>query len=441
MKRVRNLRFPVAAALAAALVASLGLVAAGCERTAPRDPPGRVVLIVIDGAALRVIAPLLEEGKLPNLAAIARDGVSGPLRSHKPIASPRIWNSVVTGVVPERHGIGAFSYMDELGKRRLFESTNRKVPALWNILSEAGVSVGVVHFWNTYPPDVVNGVIVSDHLLIREAEGNAKLTKSIAPEPGGPVVYPEEWFERLRPLVFEKREPLTPFPNPFAGNTELPTWVRVPELVRRYQEDEVLTRIALEVESQTRPDVLLVLLSGVDRICHYLWGVMEPPELYPPRLQPSDSQRAAGVAAIRQYYEFSDALVGRILERYGPDDLVLVVSDHGFEAGKSLLFLTGVHDSDKAIDGIVFARGPDVGPVGGEPGPMSVNDVTPTILAWLGLPVAQDMDGRVASFLEIPEPRQIASYQGTRVEHVTAAPSGVEDEIVEELRKLGYLEE
>jgi predicted AlkP superfamily pyrophosphatase or phosphodiesterase len=441
MKRVRDRKFPVAVALAAAFIASLGLAAAGCDSTAPRGNAGRVVLIGIDGASLRVIGPLLEEGKLPNLAAIARDGVSGPLRSHKPIASPRIWNSMVTGMVPEKHGIGSFSYVDGLGKRRLFESTNRKVPALWNILSEAGFSVGVVAFWNTYPPDIVNGVMVSDHLLITEAEANARLTKSVAPTPGGPVVYPEEWLERLRPLVFEKREPLTPFPNPFAGNTELPTWVKVPELVRRYEEDEVLARIALEVEAQTRPDVLLVLLSGVDRICHYLWGVMEPPELYPPRLQPTDSQRAAGVAAIRQHYEFADALVGRILERYGPDDLVLVVSDHGFEAGKSLLFLTGVHNTDKAINGIVFARGSNVGPAGGEPGPMSVNDVTPTILTWLGLPVAQDMDGHVAPFLQMPEPRQIASYQGTRVEHVTTAPSGVEDNIVEELRKLGYLEE
>jgi predicted AlkP superfamily phosphohydrolase/phosphomutase len=441
MKPVQNSKLLVAALLAASLAASLGLVAAGCDGAAPRSRPGRVVLIGVDGATLRVIDPLFEEGKLPNLAALARDGVSGPLRSHKPIASPRIWNSMVTGMVPEKHGIGAFSYVDELGKQRLFESANRKVPALWNIVSEAGLSVGVVAFWNTYPPDVVNGVMVSDHLLITEAEANAKLTKSIAPEAGGPVVYPEEWMDRLRPLVLEEQEPLTPFPNPYAGNTELPSWVKVPELVRRYYEDEVLARIALEVEAQTRPDVLLVLLSGLDRICHYLWGVMEPPELYPPRLQPSDSERAAGIAAIHQHYEFADALVGRILERYGPDDLVLVVSDHGFEAGKSLLFLTGVHDTDKAIDGIVFARGPDVGPVGGEAGFMSVNDVAPTILTWLGMPVAEDMDGRVASFLQIPEPRRIASYRETRVEHVTAAPSGFEDDIVEELRKLGYLEE
>ena len=41
-----------------------------------------------------------------NLAAIARAGTSGNLRSHQPIYSPRIWNSIATGKAPEGEVVG-----------------------------------------------------------------------------------------------------------------------------------------------------------------------------------------------------------------------------------------------------------------------------------------------------------------------------------------------
>jgi len=69
-----------------------------------------------------------------------------------------------------------------------------------------------------------------------------------------------------------------------------------------------------------------------------------------------------------------------------------------------------------------------------------VNDITPTVLAALGLPVATDMDGRPAAFLDVPPPPQVASYDGLRIERRSAKPSGVEGEIVDQLRELGYVE-
>ena len=72
---------------------------------------------------------------------------------------------------------------------------------------------------------------------------------------------------------------------------------------------------------------------------------------------------------------------------------------------------------------------------------MSVNDVTPTILAWWGLPVADDMDGRPASFLG-PQlaARSIPTYDTTPIERLATTPSGVEAEIIEDLKALGYID-
>jgi len=105
-----------------------------------------------------------------------------------------------------------------------------------------------------------------------------------------------------------------------------------------------------------------------------------------------------------------------------------------------LLYLTGIHETDRAIDGVIFARGRGI-PHGKIAKSMSITDVTPTVLAWLGMPVARDMDGKVAHFVDAPRPPRIASYDAEPVPHITTEPSGSEEEMLERLRMLGYFEE
>jgi arylsulfatase A-like enzyme len=99
-------------------------------------------------------------------------------------------------------------------------------------------------------------------------------------------------------------------------------------------------------------------------------------------------------------YTRVDAIVGRALAALGPDDLLLVVSGFGMEplaVGKRMLErylgtpdLSGTHED--APDGFMLAYGTVVAP--GRKSRASVVDVVPTILYFLGLPVAHDMDGR-----------------------------------------------
>jgi len=175
-------------------------------------------------------------------------------------------------------------------------------------------------------------------------------------------------------------------------------------------------------------------------VSHVLWGALEPPEAGEEGPAMSADERAAAVAALRGYYEYTDALIGRLVERYGPDDLVMVVSDHGFESGRTLKDTTGIHTTREALRGLIFARGRGIEPPPA-PEPVSVNDVTPTILAWLGLPVAADMDGKVRSFLRGGAAEEIASYDTTPIERASSVPSGAEQAILEQLRALGYLED
>jgi len=422
------------------LRAAAGLLAAAFVACGSGNRGGeRVLLVGIDGATLRVAGPMVREGTLPHLTGIGRTGVYGPLRSHLPLASPRIWTSIATGKLPEKHGILNFAYPGEGGSEaRLYLSVDRRVHALWNIASDAGLSVGVVNWWNSYPPEAINGVIVSDHVLPSEIAGRRLLTGATAPE-RAPIIHPPEWAERVADALDDER-PLTPIGDPFADGAALPGWMKPGRLSEHYRSDEAITRIALDVEAGLRPDLLMVFLPGIDRVSHVLWGGIDPPASGGKAPAMSAEERASAAEALRRYYEYSDALIGRLMERYGPDDLVMVVSDHGFESGSTLKDTTGIHTTREALRGLIFARGRGIEPPAA-PEPVSVNDVTPTILAWLRLPVAADMDGKVTSFLRGGAAEEIATYDTTPIERASSVPSGAEQTILEQLRALGYLED
>jgi hypothetical protein len=416
------------------------------------DSKKRVLIVGIDGASDRVIGPLLAAGRLPNLARLTEEGVYGPIVSSYPLLSPRIWTSVATGKDSPKHGIEGWTRPTRRrGLHRLNYSTDRRVHALWNIVSRAGMRVGVVNWLVTYPPEIVRGVSVTSHAFPSEVAGKifignvfaelnrSQLARVKQGEERGPVVYPPEWSERaLDPRHLEAR--LTEIDNPFLDNTELPHRIFHPMMAEWFERDEQLVSIATEIRKEQDPELLMVLLQGIDRICHTFWAGVEDPAHYPEELRWSEPDRRAARAAIEQYYEFTDALIGELVKDLAADDLVIVLSDHGFEAAeKPEISRTGNHLSPDARDGILFARGRSIAGGGGSRG-ATVLDITPTVLAWLGLPVAEDMDGRVADFVRVERRPTIASHDVGEIQRLIGRESGSEEAILQQLKLLGYIE-
>jgi hypothetical protein len=102
---------------------------------------------------------------------------------------------------------------------------------------------------------------------------------------------------------------------------------------------------------------------------------------------------------MEQYYSFVDGMLGRFIASRRPDDLLIVISGFGIEpmsVGKRLLEgalgnreLSGTHET--APDGFLIAYGSSV--AAGRLPRASVVDIVPTVLYFLGLPIARDMDG------------------------------------------------
>jgi hypothetical protein len=74
----------------------------------------------------------------------------------------------------------------------------------------------------------------------------------------------------------------------------------------------------------------------------------------------------------------------------------------------------------------------------------SVYDVVPTVLYLLGLPVAEDMPGKVlekailGAFMDENPLRTVKSYETSELEELEPPPE-VDDELLQKLKALGYI--
>lgn len=85
-------------------------------------------------------------------------------------------------------------------------------------------------------------------------------------------------------------------------------------------------RMFFNALERTGEDVCICVFDATDRIQHMFWRYLDKSH---PANKGKDVEQHAG--AITELYRRMDALVGRTLERLGERDLLIVMSDHGFQ--------------------------------------------------------------------------------------------------------------
>ncbi|SRR5581483_5082972 len=138
-----------------------------CHRVTERK---RVVFIGLDGADWQLLDRFMAGGTMPNLLSIVHAGEKRVMLTQHPPLSPLVWTTMMTGVSPLDHRILDFARFNPMtGEKELITSDERRVPAIWNMLTMKGQHVDVIGMWATEPPENVNGTIVSD----RQVEGHS----------------------------------------------------------------------------------------------------------------------------------------------------------------------------------------------------------------------------------------------------------------------------
>jgi arylsulfatase A-like enzyme len=160
----------------------------------------------------------------------------------------------------------------------------------------------------------------------------------------------------------------------------------------------------------------------------------------------------AYASVLEAVYIHEDRRLGRFLQRAGPDTVVIVVSDHGFQFRNYGFYHYALGPPGArapgsvetlAPPGVVFLWGPPIR-AGVKLDNAGVFDVTPTALYLMGLPVGEDMDGRVLVEAISPEVLAARPVEWTPT-HDTGTRGGdprespVDEEILKELETLGYV--
>lgn len=117
--------------------------------------PGKLVLIGLDGFSPFRLERLLDEGRLPALAAMRREGASVGLFPTLPANTPVGWASIATGAWPSTHGVDGFLVHrpgDPFDSRVSgCYSTRNSAEPLWETATRHGLRSGVVKFPVSYP--------------------------------------------------------------------------------------------------------------------------------------------------------------------------------------------------------------------------------------------------------------------------------------------------
>ncbi len=439
---------PLRAALTM-LVAAATLAGCGEEQKPPEfgdrsSDRNRVVFIGIDGAEWDVMRPMMERGELPHLKSLMERGASGHLVNPGLQVSPVVWTTFATGHFGRAHGILDFAFpYDDSDQKRPVRSTLRRVPAIWNIASSHGLRSGTIGYFVSHPAEAVDGFMVSDRAPAR-VEGSVypeDLLSSAEDELAD--IYSPSSRERILGRFFpwdydpdDAEDPDSPYyevTRTVAGRVD-----------SRILSDEYLRRASLELAGHD-VDLFITYLRLVDVTSHAAWRYFDAGDFED---KPSDRDRELLGDLVPETYRYADDFVGQLLEVIGEDANYIIVSDHGFGSATGSFaptnkekILTGNHRPD----GVLIAAGPDIRP--GTYQGLSIMEIMPALAALLGLPVSDELPGRLPrdlltdEFLEDQPPRFVARYDsewGSAAGGETT-DAGADREEMESLKGLGYI--
>ena len=264
----------------------------------------RVILIAWDGADWRILDPLLEQGALPNLQALLDRGQRDVLRSTIPTHSWAAWPSFLTGVDPVDHGV--YDILETApGTHKQYPVTFKsiKTRTFLEDLTAAGKRVLMLDVPLTFPPPKISGTLIAGGVLPKHRAFTAPddLTADL-------VKARLEW--------------------PINGMSWT-TYRNKPDayLDEAYEVTQKRIKVSEHLMDNTEWDLMASVWVSIDRTQHALSNYVAPD--HPDYLANKDTRIGRKTADI---FRQADEAIGSFVSRARPDDLILFISDHGFQS-------------------------------------------------------------------------------------------------------------
>lgn len=273
----------------------------------------RILVLGLDGGTFDVIKPLVAQGKLPTLSRLLKNGAHGVLRSTYPPITPSAWLSFAIGKNPGKHGIYDFQKVNpQTYQFYPIPAGQHGQKSIWKLVSEQGGQVIVLDVPFTYPPEEVNGCIITGY-------GTPEVE-------GAQFTYPSTLREELIETC---------------GSCELgyPVGIKYSVQDDFFQLwDEVIesrNRISTYLMDKVDWDFFMIVYGITDNLSHATWPYLEPQH---PAYHEENSAKYR--QKLFDYYERIDQEMGQLLARCDDQTTVIVMSDHGFGSTPTPKYLT-----------------------------------------------------------------------------------------------------
>ncbi len=118
----------------------------------------KVIVLGLDGATWDFILPLIQKGELKTFESLLRQSIAAPLRSTMPPTTIPAWQSMFSGLSPEKLGITDFFKIVE---NKLVPVTSKDIKGkmLWDLYPE--LRFMIYNIPGTYPAYKINGILIS----------------------------------------------------------------------------------------------------------------------------------------------------------------------------------------------------------------------------------------------------------------------------------------
>ncbi|HLJ67714.1 MAG TPA: alkaline phosphatase family protein [Chloroflexota bacterium] len=258
----------------------------------------RTYVIGFDGATWRFIRPLVERGEMPNFQRLMEQGSYGELMSTIPFQSAAAWVTFMTGKNSGQHGVYMFQDYDATSYSYVGRTANSRYfsgQTIFDVVGRFGGKVTAIRVPMTYPAWPIDGMMVSGF-----------------PTPGDTPdsFYPPELRDELGSSAQPEQSDFRNLSTEEQAATLEAQMGRLSELVSRLMDRD--------------HDLFMVVHRISDEVHHFFIGFVDP------RTPAYDAEKAAKYGdLVNHFYRKMDETLGETLDRLGPDDTIIVLSDHG----------------------------------------------------------------------------------------------------------------
>lgn len=269
----------------------------------------RLLAIAIDAAESTFVRRLIDDGEMPALASLLREGTWLRVKSPAYLGSGSVWPTFMSAKSPEVHGVYG-EWLWDARTMSLSRYHGNDVTPFWKAFSDENISLGILDVPFMPLIGLTNGFEISEWGPHDILEGRMRL----APESVAPTVAkhsPHPMQNRLQlsgPDDYRNLEAL--------GNVCLQGIQQRGNLAR-----DLLTR--------TEPQFAIITFTEIHRSSHYLWHKVEPEHaLY---LEKGfDELSATHPSAVEIFREVDQQIEG-VIAAAGENVRVVVFSLHGMK--------------------------------------------------------------------------------------------------------------